>query len=50
MNRQDAIDEVRDEHRDEDQEDQGTEGKSDGDSSTGRPISIRRSSTFKEIH
>lgn len=33
MNRQDAIDEERDEHRDEDQEDQGTEGKSDRDSS-----------------
>ena len=29
MNRQDAIDEGRDENRDEDQEDQGTEGKSD---------------------
>ena len=29
MNRQDAIDEGRDEHRDDNQEDQGTEGKSD---------------------
>ena len=32
MNRQDAIDEERDEHRDDDQEDQGTKGKPDRDS------------------
>ena len=48
MNRQDAIDEERDEHRDEDQEDQGTEGKSDRDSLYHRSYNI--SSQVINIH